>query len=48
VALDRVKQVHRWFHGEAVLLLDARAGTRLKVGRNCREALRNRLGGNPG
>jgi two-component system LytT family response regulator len=45
VALDRVREVHRWFHGEAVVLLDDRAGTRLKVGRSYQDAFRSRLGG---
>jgi DNA-binding LytR/AlgR family response regulator len=44
VAIARVRRITRWFQGDQVLVLDDRAGTRLKVGRSYAEAFRTRMG----
>ena len=44
VAVDRIKKIAKWFHGEQVVILDDRSGTRLKVGRTYAEAFRQRMG----
>ena len=45
VALPRVGRIGRWFGGELVVVLDDKAGTRLKVGRTYLESFRERMGG---
>ncbi len=44
IALHRIGRISKWFRGEQVVILDDRAGTRLKVGRSYVEAFRERLG----
>lgn len=43
IALDKIKKIHRWFHGDLVVQLEDAGGSKLKVGRSYREELRNRL-----
>jgi len=44
VALHRVSRIAKWFQGEQVVVLDDKAGTRLKVGRAYVESFKARLG----
>ena len=44
IALPRVSRIAKWFQGEQVVVLDDKAGTRLKVGRAYVERFRARLG----
>lgn len=44
VALHRVSRIAKWFQGEQIVVLDDKAGTRLKVGRAYVEGFRARLG----
>jgi DNA-binding LytR/AlgR family response regulator len=43
VSLDKVRKIHRWFHGDLVVQLEDAEKSNLKVGRSYREELRNRL-----
>lgn len=43
IALDRVSRISKWFQGEQVVVLNDRAGTRLKVGRSYAEDFRARM-----
>lgn len=43
VALDKVRRIRRWFHGDLVVQLEDDRNTKLRVGRSYREALRRRL-----
>lgn len=44
IALPRVKKIAKWFQGEQVVILDDKAGTRLRVGRSFVEQFRSRMG----
>ena len=44
IALHRVSRISKWFQGEQVVVLDDKAGTRLKVGRSYVENFRVRMG----
>lgn len=44
IALHRVCRISKWFQGEQVVVLDDKAGTRLRVGRSYLEAFRARMG----
>lgn len=44
VALPRIARITRWFQGEQGVVLDDRAGTRLRVGRSYLEGFRARMG----
>lgn len=43
ISLDKVKKIHRWFHGDYIVHLCDGRKTKLKVGRSYREALREKL-----
>jgi DNA-binding LytR/AlgR family response regulator len=44
IALQRVSRISKWFQGEQIVVLDDKAGTRLKVGRSYVESFRARMG----
>lgn len=44
IALRRISRISKWFQGEQIVILDDKAGTRLKVGRSYVDAFRERLG----
>lgn len=44
IALARVSRISKWFQGEQIVVLDDKAGTRLKVGRTYVESFRARMG----
>lgn len=44
IALHRVNRISKWFQGEQIVVLDDKAGTRLKVGRSYVENFRARMG----
>lgn len=44
IALRRISRISKWFQGEQIVVLDDKAGTRLKVGRAYVEGFRTRLG----
>jgi DNA-binding LytR/AlgR family response regulator len=43
VSLDKVRKIHRWFHGDLVVQLEDANKSKLKVGRSYRDELRRRL-----
>ncbi len=43
VSLDKVRKIHRWFHGDLVVQLEDVEKSKLKVGRSYRKDLRDRL-----
>jgi DNA-binding LytR/AlgR family response regulator len=43
VAVDKVRKIHRWFHGGLIVELHDARRSRLKVGRRYRDLLRRRL-----
>jgi len=44
VAIDKVRKLERWFHGDLVLQLEDKRNRTLRVGRNYRDRLRPLLG----
>lgn len=44
IALHRVSRISKWFQGEQIVILDDKAGTRLRVGRSYVENFRARMG----
>lgn len=44
VALDKVRKIHRWFHGELVVELADKTRRKVRVGRTFRDRLKKALG----